>query len=224
MPGKSYSESRQEAEIKLETEGKEATIATFLKVGYFFKNDELYIHDHITGNITLMPKGFHFLTVVKTGLNDYKLAFCNKLGNLFFEHKKYNKTYANLLEECKLIDLKYIKGSVKIDLSKYYLHEHAPPFAVKKGDAQGQSFENHIADVYEIERNEKVGDLIDEFGFFEQNTFHYINHNKEHTRGLYPQNFKYEGGFQLGSESIHPVVLDDSYTSVFNYFRDWMGL
>ncbi|WP_168464051.1 hypothetical protein [Wolbachia endosymbiont of Ctenocephalides felis wCfeT] len=79
VPG---AENTKEAKIVLEVEGEEVTVAKFLEIGYFFKGDNLYIRNHVTGSNTLIPKDFHFLKVIQTGLSEYKLAFCNHLGNL----------------------------------------------------------------------------------------------------------------------------------------------
>ncbi len=196
-------------------------IATFLEIGYFFKNDNLYIRDHITGNNILIPKNFHFLTVVEDDFNNYKLAFCNNLGNLFFDYQKYAPEYAGVLEEYKLIDLKYIKNAANIDLSKYYYHHiHTPLFAVRKGELEGQSLENYRVDVYEIARNKKIGTLVDEFGFFERDQFHYVNHHQGYDHDSQELNVtieNHEGNFQIGDNIIHPITLYDGHLNLLDY-------
>ncbi|WP_168464693.1 collagen-like protein [Wolbachia endosymbiont of Ctenocephalides felis wCfeT] len=127
-------ENQKKAKIVTEINGQEETVAKFLEVGHFFKNDDLYIRNHITGSNILIPKDFHFLKVIKDDLQSYKLAFCNNLGNLFFEHKKYDPEYTSLPKEYKSIDLQYMKNAVNIDLSKYYYHTHTPLFAIKRGE------------------------------------------------------------------------------------------
>lgn len=207
VPG-DYNGNVQEANIELEGVG---VIATFLEIGYFIKNDELYIRNHIIGNNTLIPKDFHFLKVVEDDLDSYKLAFCNNLGNLFFNYKKYDKEYANLPEEHKLIDLKYLKNAINIDLSKYFYHTHTPSFIIKGGELEGQSLENYKTDIYEIARNKKIGTLIDEFGYFEGNLFHYIDHHQgynHHFQDLDVKIENYEGNMHIGDNTIHPINLD----------------
>ena len=217
VPGKPYSESnRREVEVRLEKEGKETTIATFPTVGYFFQGDELCIRN-VEGNSILIPKDFHFLKFVKIGFNSYKLDFCNNLGNSFFKHKEYDKVYAGLHENCKCIDLKYIKDPVKIDLGNCCsYHGHRPQFTIKKRDTEGQSSENHIADIYLTKENGKIGALIDEFVFFDNDKLYYVNH-QELAKELDPQNCIYENGFWVDGHNIPHIVLDGNYMSLLDY-------
>ena len=89
---------------------------------------------------------------------------------------------------------------------------HAPQFIIKKGEAEGQSFENHVANVYEVKKNDKVGSLIDEFGFFDNDKFYYVNHHGS-SEELDPQelNIDYKGNFQIADNSIYPLILDFSF-------------
>lgn len=215
VAGDSYFGSKQEAKITCEVQGKEVVVAAFSQLGFFFKNNELYIRNHITANNLYIPKDFHFLSVVENGPSDYRLALCNHLGNFLFEYKKYDREYQNLPEEYKLINPKCIKGSADIDLSKYYFHTHAPQFAVRKDGNNGQSSEYYGADVYEVKKNEKVGALIDEIGFFENEKFYYINNHHGSTTELNPEELSIvindsEGHFQINDHSIYPLTLDYS--------------
>ncbi|WP_341808486.1 hypothetical protein [Wolbachia endosymbiont (group E) of Neria commutata] len=215
VPGDT-NENIQEANIELEGVG---VIATFLEIGYFFKGNNLYIRNHITGKSILIPQDFHFLKVVEDGLDNYKLAFCNYLGNLFFDYKKYNSEYANVLEEYKTIDLRYIKNAANIDLSKYY-YMHSPLFAVKQGEFEAQSTENRSADVYEIVKDKKIGTLIDEFGFFQHKQFYYVNHHQRYDHRSQELNVTiedHEGNFQIGDNIIHPIILHDGRFDLLDY-------
>ncbi|WCR53265.1 MAG: hypothetical protein PG981_000287 [Wolbachia endosymbiont of Ctenocephalides orientis wCori] len=216
VAGDSYSGSKQEAKITCEVQGKEVVVAAFSQLGFFFRNDELYIRNHITAHNLHIPKDFHFLTVVENGLSDYRLALCNHLGNLLFDYKKYDREYQNLPEEYKLINPKCVKGSADIDVSEYYFHTYAPQFAIRKDGNDGQFSEHYGADVYEVQKNEKVGALIDEIGFFENEKFYYINNHHGSTTELNPEELSivindYESNFQINDHSIHPLMLDYSY-------------
>ncbi|APR98353.1 collagen-like domain-containing protein [Wolbachia endosymbiont of Folsomia candida] len=218
--GESYDQDKNQANIELEMEGKSVVIATFLEIGYFFKNDDLYIRNHIKGENILIPKNFHFLKVVEDGLDNYNLAFCNNLGNLFFDHKKYDPEYADLPEEHKLIDLKYIKNAANIDLSKYYYHTNTPLFAVTQGELEGHSLEDYRADVYEIAKDKKIGTLIDEFGFFENGKFHHMDHHHgsdQHSEELDVRIQDHEGNFQIEGNTVHPITLYDGHLDLVDY-------
>lgn len=215
VPGDT-NENIQEANIELEGVG---VIATFLEIGYFFKGNNLYIRNHITGKSILIPQDFHFLKVVEDGLDNYKLAFCNYLGNLFFDYKKYNSEYADVLEKYKAIDLRYIKNAANIDLSKYY-YMHSPLFAVKQGEFEAQSTENRSADVYEIVKDKKIGTLVDEFGFFEHEKFYYVSYHQEYDHDSQELNVTiedHEGNFQIGDNIIHPIILHNGHLDLLDY-------
>jgi hypothetical protein len=104
--GKELLSGIYEANFKL---NKAINIATLPKVGYHMLNGELIVRNHITEEEVKIPRDFHYLKVIKSDLDDYKLTFCNFLGNEFFEYKKYDPQYSGVSDEYKLVDF----GSVK---------------------------------------------------------------------------------------------------------------
>ncbi|WP_168464436.1 hypothetical protein [Wolbachia endosymbiont of Ctenocephalides felis wCfeT] len=147
--------------------------------------------------------------------------------NLFFDYKKYDPEYANLPREYKYIDLKCMKDAVNIDLSKHYYHGNTQLFAIKKGQLEGQSFENYKAHIYENAENRKIGTLVDEFGYFDGDQFHYVNHHLG--RSYNPQDLdikieKHEGNIQVEGYSIYPFMLSDSYLNMLDYLCYQMNL
>lgn len=89
--GKELLSGTYEANFKL---NKAINIATLPKIGYHMLNGELVVRNHITEEEVKIPRDFHYLKVVKSNHDDYKLTFCNFLGNEFFEYKKYDPQYS----------------------------------------------------------------------------------------------------------------------------------
>nr|WP_250296826.1 hypothetical protein [Wolbachia endosymbiont of Oedothorax gibbosus] len=76
--GKELLSGIYEANFKL---NKAINIATLPKIGYHMLNGELVVRNHITEEEVKIPRDFHYLKVVKSDHDDYKLTFCNFLGN-----------------------------------------------------------------------------------------------------------------------------------------------
>jgi hypothetical protein len=160
------------------------TMATLPKIGYYMLNDQLIMHNHVTKEKVIIPEDFHFLKVVKFGSGfsggDYKLTFCNVLGNEFFEYKKYDPQYSNVSDEYKFISLNCVKKEYNPNLSE--LFSHRPSFFITEGPAEPDS-DKYSAAVFELTHNEKgkkMATLIDEFGYFDQNgVFMHCNYHEE---------------------------------------------
>ncbi len=91
--GKELLSGIYEANFKL---NKTINIATLPKIGYHMLNGELVVRNHITEEEVKIPGDFHYLKVVKSDHDNYKLTFCNFLGNEFFEYKKYDPQYSGI--------------------------------------------------------------------------------------------------------------------------------
>ncbi len=74
--GKELLSGIYEANFKL---NKAINIATLPKIGYHMLNGELVVRNHITEEEVKIPRDFHYLKVVKSDHDDYKLTFCNFL-------------------------------------------------------------------------------------------------------------------------------------------------
>ncbi|GHM58982.1 MAG: hypothetical protein sL5_10900 [Candidatus Mesenet longicola] len=158
---------RYETEIKLEGN----KIGTFSPTGYYFFDNRIYIHDHLNSKISIdLPLQYHFLKVVKTEEDGYKLVFCNEGG------QEYYKIPSNY----RLISSENLNGTKNINFEKYYAKNGSEPsFVVKMNSTSYPNSSQHGVDVYEIGDGEKkIGSLIDEFGYYDsQNKFHYFNNH-----------------------------------------------
>lgn len=112
--------------------------------------------------------------------SDYKLTFCNVLGNEFFEYKKYDPQYSNVSDEYKFISLNCAKKEYNPNLSE--LFSHRPSFFITEGPAEPGS-DKYSAAVFELTHNgkgKKMATLIDEFGYFDRNSiFMHCNYHEE---------------------------------------------
>jgi hypothetical protein len=165
-----------EAQIQLNN----VSIATLPSIGYRMSNGELVILSHATEKEVKIPHDFHYLKVVKLNYNDYKLTFCNILGNEFFEYKKYDPQYSNVSDEYKFINLSSINKIYTPNLKEYL--KYAPSFLIAEGSIEPGS-QNHTVDLFELTqsvRGRKVGTFIDEFGYLDQDDhLHYYNHHED---------------------------------------------
>ncbi|WP_339046213.1 hypothetical protein [Candidatus Mesenet endosymbiont of Agriotes lineatus] len=157
-------------EVKVELNGKSED-SIFTSTGYYFYDNKIYIYDRFKPEISIdLPPQYHFLMVVKTEEDEYKLAFCNKGGNGFH----------GILDGYKHINPVDIKSTKNIDFAKYYNKNGSyPSFVLKASDNNYPNSQQYGVDVYEIGNGEKkVGSLIDEFGHYDsQNKFHYFNNH-----------------------------------------------
>ncbi|MDN5248357.1 MAG: hypothetical protein QWI36_04450, partial [Wolbachia endosymbiont of Tyrophagus putrescentiae] len=151
-------------------------VAHFPKLGYFLRNDELHIRNHVINENVVIPQDFLFLRVIEDSLGEYKLAFSNGLGNLFFDYKRYDPEYGTLPPEYKSIDTRYIKMDKNINFDKY--ESYKPQFILKKGDVEKASFKDFSVEVYKLGTDEKIGTLVDEFGSYAHGHFHYVNYHR----------------------------------------------
>ncbi|WP_395463056.1 hypothetical protein [Wolbachia endosymbiont of Cantharis cryptica] len=186
--GKELSNGIYEANFKL---NKAISIATLPKIGYHISNGELVIRNHITAEEVKIPRDFHYLKVVKLNNDDYKLTFCNILGNEFFEYKKYDPQYSSVSDEYKFVDFGSVKKAHSLKFKEYV--GHAPKFFATEGPVEPGS-QNHIIDLLGLvkgDKGRKVGALTDEFGYFDdQNKLHYYNYHKSAESNTYdPENF-----------------------------------
>ncbi|MGL9717995.1 MAG: hypothetical protein ACR5K9_04845 [Wolbachia sp.] len=178
--GEKLSEDIYEANIVLN--GK--TMAVLPKIGYYMLGDRLVMRNHVTKEEVAIPRDFHYLKVVKLGSgfdsDDYKLTFCNVLGNQFFEYKKYDPQYSNISDEYKFISLSCAKKEYDLNLSE--LLSYQPLFFITEGSAE-LDLGKHSADVFELThagKGRKMATLIDEFGYFDQNgMFMHCNYHEE---------------------------------------------
>ncbi|WP_339045704.1 hypothetical protein [Candidatus Mesenet endosymbiont of Agriotes lineatus] len=158
---------RYEAEIKLEGN----KIGTFSSVGHYFFDNRIYIYDHFNPQVSIdLPPQYHFLKVIRTEEDGYKLAFCNEGG----------QEYYKIPSDYKLISPENLKSIKNIDFEKYYAKNgSSPSFVVKMNSASYSNSSQHGVDVYEIGNGgKKIGSLIDEFGYYDsQNKFHYFNNH-----------------------------------------------
>ncbi|WP_339046035.1 hypothetical protein [Candidatus Mesenet endosymbiont of Agriotes lineatus] len=166
VKGDEISFGKYAANIKLEDKD---IAGAFSKVGYYFYDNAIHIYDHFAKDKDSfsLPEHFHFLKVVKDEKDHYKLAFCNRYGH----------EYHAMPDDYKLINIEHIKKGVKsIDFAKYYAKNGSfPSFIAKPNVKDYADSKQHGVDIYEIE-NEKVGSLIDEYGYYDsQDGFHYTN-------------------------------------------------
>ncbi|WP_250296459.1 hypothetical protein [Wolbachia endosymbiont of Oedothorax gibbosus] len=176
--GKKLSDNIYQANIMLN--GK--LVATLPKIGYYMLDDQLVMRNHVTEEEVKIPRDFHYLKVVKSSNNDdYKLTFCNFLGNEFFEYKKYDPQYSNVSDEYKFISLSCMKEKRNLNLGE--LLGHRPSFFITEGAAEPDSLGNHQAVVFEVTnsgKGKKMATLTDEFGYFDKNNkFHYCDYHKK---------------------------------------------
>ncbi len=106
--GEELSPNIYEANIALNDE----PIATLPKIGYYMLDDQLVMRNHVTQEKVVIPRDFHYLKAIKFNDDDYKLTFCNFLGNEFFEYKKYDPQYSNVSDEYKFISLSCMKKNI----------------------------------------------------------------------------------------------------------------
>lgn len=174
--GKELPDGTYEANIVL----NDKTVATLPKIGYYMFNDQLVMRNHVTKDEVVIPRDFHYLKVIKYG--NYKLTFCNFLGNEFFEYKRYDPQYSNISDEYKYISLNCMKKEYNPDLCGLFCHP--PPFFITKGAAEPNSPGNYQAEV--TSNGKKMATLIDEFGFFnEEGEFRYRDYHTETEYGVY---------------------------------------
>ncbi|MGL9717153.1 MAG: hypothetical protein ACR5K9_00290 [Wolbachia sp.] len=173
--GEKLSDDIYEANIVL----NDRTIATLSKIGYYMLNDQLVMRNHVTGEKVVIPSDFHFLKVVKFDGN-YKLTFCNVLGNEFFEYKRYDPQYSNVSDEYKFISLSCVKKEHNLNLGE--LFSHRPSFFITEGSIEPDYSSHYQADMFELTNNKKgrkMATLIDEFGYFnESGQFKHCNYHK----------------------------------------------
>lgn len=176
--GEKLSDNIYQADIMLN--GK--LVATLPKIGYCMLDDQLVIHNHVTEEEIKIPRDFHYLKVVKSSSNDdYKLTFCNFLGNKFFEHKKYDSQYSNVPNKYQYISLNCMKKEYKPDFCK--LLNDKPSFFIAEGTTNPNSPGHCPVNVFELAKREKMATLIDQFGFFNKDgKFQYCDY---HTKADY---------------------------------------
>ncbi len=80
--------------------------------------------------MSTLPRDFHYLKVVKSDHDNYKLTFCNFLGNEFFEYKKYDPQYSGVSDEYKFVDFGSVKKTHNLKFKEYV--GHAPKFLLQK--------------------------------------------------------------------------------------------
>ncbi|WP_341810868.1 ankyrin repeat domain-containing protein [Wolbachia endosymbiont (group B) of Chesias legatella] len=149
---------------------KNNDVGNFSSIGYFFQDNELYIRNYFTDRNIKIPQEFSFLRVVRDDDGELKLALCNSLGNLLSEYKKYDSEYRELPDFVENSHICLQKGRT-LNLS----YDWRPLFQLKN-DSEGRS-----VSVYKVITNRKVGQLIDEFIYYDRNNnLHYKNyHNLE---------------------------------------------
>ncbi|MDG7053267.1 MAG: hypothetical protein LKM45_05320 [Wolbachia endosymbiont of Alcedoecus sp.] len=186
--GKKLSNGIYEANFKL---NKTINIATLPKIGYHMLGGELVVRNYITEEEVKIPRDFHYLKVVKLNDGNYKLTFCNVLGNEFFEYKKYDPQYSGVSDEYKFVDFGSVKKTHNLKFKEHV--GHAPKFFAMEGAVEPGS-RNHAADLFGLvkdDRGRKVGTLADEFGYFDdQDKLRYYNYHKSADGNTYdPENF-----------------------------------
>lgn len=185
--GEELSDNIYEANVAL----NDKPIATLPKIGYYMLNDQLVMRNHVTQEKVVIPRDFHYLKVVKFNNDDYKLTFCNFLGNEFFEYKKYDPQYSGVSDEYKFVDFGSVKKTHNLKFKEYV--GHSPKFFAAEGPIEPGS-QNHVIDLFRLVKSGKggkVGALADEFGYFDdQNKLHYYNYHKSAESNIYnPENF-----------------------------------
>lgn len=154
---------------EIEVEGK-GVIGKFSKAGYYFRSGQLHIHNPETGVDIVVPSECNLLKVVENSEmpKHYMLVLTNQLGNELFEYKKYDSTFSSLANEFKSLDLQQIKTLNKINF------QNGSYFILKPGAVSSQGY---AVNVHEIESNEKIGTLVDEFCYYQNGKFNYINYH-----------------------------------------------
>ncbi len=214
---------KYEAEIKLTNSNTK--IGTFSSVGYYFYDSKVYIYDHFKPEINVdLPPQFHFLKVVKTEEDEYKLAFCNSNGH----------EYYGLLDGLKLISPWNLKSIKNIDFAEYYNKNGSyPSFIAKASNDSYSHSQQHGVDVYKIGNGEKkVGSLVDEFGYYDtQNKLHYTNYQMGTQNHSYdPPSFTITKGdnqcqlhkMKIGS-SDHRFLNDTMDCSLVEYVANYVN-
>ncbi len=175
--GKELSPDIYEANIAL----NDKPIATLPKIGYYMLNDQLIMRNHVTQEKVVIPRDFHYLKVVKFNNDDYKLTFCNFLGNEFFEYKRYDPQYSNVSDEYKFISLSCMKKEYNPNLGE--LLSHRPSFFITEESPEPGSQDHYLVAIFELKNGKKDGKmatLIDEFGYFDKdNKFYYCDYHKK---------------------------------------------
>ncbi|WP_349967668.1 hypothetical protein [Wolbachia endosymbiont of Armadillidium arcangelii] len=171
--GEKLSDDIYQADIMLN--GK--LVATLPKIGYYMLDDQLVIRNHVTEEEVKIPRDFHYLKVVKSSNNDdYKLTFCNFLGNEFFEHKKYDPQYSNVPDEYQYISLNCMKKEYKPNFCK--LLNDKPSFLITEGTADPGYCPANVFELTKSGKGRKIATLIDQFGSFNENgEFQYYDYH-----------------------------------------------
>ncbi|WP_375604407.1 hypothetical protein NOX90_02515 [Wolbachia endosymbiont of Anurida maritima] len=175
--GKELSDDIYEANIALN--GK--PIATLPKIGYYMFDDQLVMRNHVTQEKVVIPRDFHYLKVVKFSNDDYKLTFCNFLGNEFFEYKRYDPQYSNVSDEYKFISLSCMKKEYNPNLGE--LLSHRPSFFITEESPEPGSPGHYSVAVFEFisgKKGRKMATLIDESSSFnKEGKFQYCDYHKK---------------------------------------------
>ncbi|WP_265027058.1 hypothetical protein [Wolbachia endosymbiont (group A) of Bombylius major] len=181
--GEELSPDIYEANIAL----NDKPIATLPKIGYYMFNDQLIIRNHVTQEKVVIPRDFHYLKAIKFNNDDYKLTFCNFLGNEFFEYKKYDPQYSNVSDEYKFISLSCMKKEYNPNLGE--LLSHRPSFFITEESPEPGSPGHYSVAVFEFisgKKGRKMATLIDEFSSFnKEGKFQYCDYHTKAEYGVY---------------------------------------
>ncbi|WP_353270198.1 hypothetical protein [Wolbachia endosymbiont (group A) of Myopa testacea] len=181
--GEELSDNIYEANVAL----NDKSIATLPKIGYYMFNDQLVMRNHVIQEKVVIPRDFHYLKVVKFNNDDYKLTFCNFLGNEFFEYKKYDPQYSNVSDEYKFISLNCAKKECNPNL--WELFSHRPSFFITEESPEPGSLGHYSVAVLEFisgKKGRKMATLIDEFDYFDKdNKFYYCDYHTKAEYGVY---------------------------------------
>ncbi|WP_338406598.1 MULTISPECIES: hypothetical protein [unclassified Wolbachia] len=162
-------------------------IATLPKIGYYMLDDQLVMRNHVTQEKVVIPRDFHYLKAIKFNNDDYKLTFCNFLGNEFFEYKKYDPQYSNVSDEYKFISLNCAKKECNPNL--WELFSHRPSFFITEESPEPGSPGHYSVAVFEFisgKKGRKMATLIDEFGSFnKKGKFQYCDYHTKAEYGVY---------------------------------------
>ncbi|WP_353284613.1 hypothetical protein [Wolbachia endosymbiont (group A) of Lasioglossum fulvicorne] len=162
-------------------------IATLPKIGYYIFNDQLIMRNHVTQEKVVIPRDFHYLKAIKFNNDDYKLTFCNFLGNEFFEYKKYDPQYSNVSDEYKFISLSCMKKEYNPNLGE--LLSHRPSFFITEESPEPGSPGHYSVAVFEFisgKKGRKMATLIDEFSSFnKEGKFQYCDYHTKAEYGVY---------------------------------------
>ncbi|HCE59478.1 MAG TPA: hypothetical protein DEQ74_01425 [Wolbachia sp.] len=172
--GKELSDNIYEANIVL----NDNPMATLQKIGYYMLNDQLVIRNHVTKEEIVIPRDFHYLKVAKCNNSNYKLTFCNFLGNEFFEYKRYDPQYSHVSDEYKFISLNCAEKIYNTNFA--WLHDNQPLFFLTEEFVEPDFPDHYSVAVYELVNGKKgrqIVTLVDEFGYFNKNgQFKYHNY------------------------------------------------